>query len=83
MKQGKVALRHRIYMTENEQGHINKIVSAFKDSTPHPTGISLSEKKDIICAINPLRWKETKLGNQTLTIPVGRPTRRWELHLYL
>ena len=29
---------------------------------------ALSEKKDIICAINPLRWKETKLGNKTLRL---------------
>ena len=37
-----------------------------KDYTHHPMVISLSEKKDIICAINPLRWKEIKLGNKTL-----------------
>ena len=38
----------------------------FKDSSHHPMVISLSEKKDIICMINPLRWDETKLGNKTL-----------------
>ena len=37
-----------------------------KDSSHHPMVISLSEKKDIICMINPLRWDETKLGNKTL-----------------
>ena len=52
-----------------------------KDSTHHPMVISLGEKKDFISTINPLRWKETKLGNKTLRIPVGRPTHRWELRL--
>ena len=47
------------------------------DSSHHPKVISLSEKKDIICAVNPLRWKEAKLGNKTKNpgpksyVPVG------------
>ena len=39
--------------------------SSIKDSSHHPMVISLSEKKDIICMINPLRWEETKHGNKT------------------